>query len=68
MPSPRAGDEVIAIDREVAYQLALIAKETEGPNVVLRRLLGLDPLTTVRASRWRRNTLNRYRARHAPVR
>ena len=58
---PRAGDEVIAVDWEVAVQLALLAEPGENANAILRRLLDLAPLDNARLTRWRRNTLAKYR-------
>ena len=59
--APRAGDEVLAVDWEIALELALLAEPGENANAVLRRMLDLPPLRNARQTRWRRNTLAKYR-------
>ena len=58
--NPRAGDEVIAIDREVALALAEAGHPTWGPNATLRYLLDLPQRSNRRKSAWRRRVLTQY--------
>jgi hypothetical protein len=58
--TPRAGDEVIAIDREVAVALAEAGHQTWSPNATLRYLLDLPQQSNRRRSDWRRRVLAQY--------
>lgn len=58
---PRAGDEAIAVDREVAVAIALALSDGETPNAFLRHMLGLPNNPTGReTNKFRRNMLARY--------
>ena len=65
MNMPRAGDEVLAVDWEVAVELAFLAEGEENANAVLRRLLDLPPAQNARNTCWRQNTLSKYQNRYA---